>query len=161
MVDLRAFSSCSVAELDLFVLDAPHLFARPGNPYVAPDGVDWPDNARRFAALARTAAAIGQGAIPTFVPQVVHAHDWQAALAPAFLHYGGRPRPGSVMTVHNLAYQGKFPKEMLSDIGLPPESFDDRWGRILRRDRFLEGRTAICRSHHHGVAHLCARDPGG
>ncbi len=115
--------SCSVAELDLFVLDAPHLFARPGNPYVAPDGTDWPDNARRFAALARTAAEIGQGSIPTFIPQVVHAHDWQAALTHAFLHYGGRPRPGSVMTVHNLAYQGKFPKEMLSDIGLPPESF--------------------------------------
>lgn len=115
--------SCSVAELDLFVLDAPHLFARPGNPYVSPDGVDWPDNARRFAALGRTAAAIGQGAIPAFVPHVVHAHDWQAALAPAFLHYSLRPRPGSIMTVHNLAYQGKFPLELLSEIGLPQESF--------------------------------------
>ena len=115
--------SCSVAELDLFVLDAPHLFARPGNPYVSPDGLDWPDNARRFAALGRTAAAIGQGAIPAFVPHVVHAHDWQAALAPAFLHYSLRPRPGSIMTVHNLAYQGKFPLELLSEIGLPQESF--------------------------------------
>jgi starch synthase len=115
--------SASVAELDLFVLDAPHLFARPGNPYVSPDGVDWPDNARRFAALGRTAAAIGQGAIPAFVPHVVHAHDWQAALAPAFLHYSLRPRPGSIMTVHNLAYQGKFPLELLSEIGLPQESF--------------------------------------
>jgi starch synthase len=115
--------SASVAELDLFVLDAPHLFARPGNPYVSSDGVDWPDNARRFAALGRTAAAIGQGAIPAFVPHVVHAHDWQAALAPAFLHYSLRPRPGSIMTVHNLAYQGKFPLELLSEIGLPQESF--------------------------------------
>ena len=41
-----------VAGLDLYVLDAPHLFARPGNPYVGPDGTDWPDNALRFAALA-------------------------------------------------------------------------------------------------------------
>jgi starch synthase len=114
---------CSAADLDLFVLDAPHLFARPGNPYVAPNGADWPDNALRFAALARTAAEIGQGAIPTFVPQVVHAHDWQAALTHAFLHYSGRPRPGSIMTVHNLAFQGRFPRELLSEIGLPPESF--------------------------------------
>jgi len=113
----------SVADLDLFVLDAPHLFARPGNPYVAPDGADWPDNALRFAALARTAAEIGQGAIPTFVPKVVHAHDWQAGLTHALLHYSARPRPGSVMTVHNLAYQGQFPSEMLGDIGLPAESF--------------------------------------
>src|SRR6202163_3130800 len=51
---------CSVADLDLFVLDAPHLFARPGNPYVGPDGTDWPDNARRFAALARTC----EGSLP-------------------------------------------------------------------------------------------------
>ena len=114
---------CSVAELDLFVLDAPHLFARPGNPYVGPDGTDWPDNARRFAALARTAAEIGQGSIPAFIPQVVHAHDWQAGLTHAFLHYSERPRPGAIMTVHNLAFQGRFPREMLSEIGLPPESF--------------------------------------
>ncbi len=114
-------SSCN--ELDLLVLDAPHLFARPGNPYVTPDGADWPDNGLRFAALARMAAEIGQGAIPSFVPEVVHAHDWQAGLAPAFLHYGNRPRPATVMTVHNLAYQGKFPHQMLDTFGLPRESF--------------------------------------
>jgi starch synthase len=114
--------SGSAAGLDLFILDAPHLFARPGNPYVAPDGADWPDNAIRFAALGRTAAEIGQGAIPAFVPDVVHAHDWQTGLTHAFLHYSRRPRPGTIMTVHNLAYQGKFAREVLSEIGLPPES---------------------------------------
>ena len=71
---------------------------------------DWPDNALRFAALARMAADIGLGAIPAFVPDIVHAHDWQAGLAPAYLHYSGRPRPGTVMTVHNLAFQGQFPQ---------------------------------------------------
>jgi starch synthase len=110
-------------DLDLLVLDAPHLFARPGNPYVTPDGKDWPDNGVRFAALSRMAAEIGRGAIPSFVPDIVHAHDWQAGLAPAYLHYGNRPRPATVMTVHNLAYQGKFPHQMLDTFGLPPESF--------------------------------------
>jgi starch synthase len=110
-------------DLDLLVLDAPHLFARPGNPYVTPDGKDWPDNGVRFAALSRMAAEIGGGAIPSFVPDIVHAHDWQAGLAPAYLHYGNRPRPATVMTVHNLAYQGKFPHQMLDTFGLPPESF--------------------------------------
>ena len=113
----------SAAGLELFVLDAPHLFARPGNPYVAPDGADWPDNAIRYAALGRAAAEIGQGSIAQFAPLVVHAHDWQAGLTHAFLHYSGRPRPGTIMTVHNLAYQGQFPQAMLHDIGLPPESF--------------------------------------
>jgi starch synthase len=113
----------SSGELDLFVLDAPHLFDRPGNPYLGPDGFDWPDNGLRFAALARMAENIGLGAVPSFIPDVVHAHDWQAGLTPAYLHYSGRAGPSTVMTVHNLAYQGRFPPALLQEIGLPPDSF--------------------------------------
>jgi starch synthase len=105
------------------VLDAAHLFARPGTPYSSPDGADWPDNAIRFASLGRVAADIGLGSTPAFVPDIVHAHDWQAGLTHAYLHYSDRPRPGTVMTVHNLAYQGQFPPGLLSELGLPPESF--------------------------------------
>jgi starch synthase len=113
----------SCGELDLFVLDAPHLFARPGNPYLSLEGVDWPDNGVRFAALSRMADNIALRAVPSFVPDVVHAHDWQAALTSAYLHYSGRPRPRTVITVHNLAFQGRFPRDMLDEIGLPPDSF--------------------------------------
>ncbi len=108
--------------LDLFVLDAPHLFDRPGNPYVGADGSDWPDNAFRFAALAKAAAAIGQGLVAGFAPDIVHAHDWQAGLTSAYLHYGGGPRPATIVTVHNIAYQGQFPAELLGALGLPPSS---------------------------------------
>src|SRR5947207_11794840 len=96
----------NAAGLDLLVLDAPHLYARPGNPYSGPDGGVWPDNALRFAALSACAAAVGRGLVAGYAPDVVHAHDWQAGLALALLHYGGKPRPHTVMTVHNLAFQG-------------------------------------------------------
>jgi starch synthase len=109
--------------MDLLVLDAPHLFNRPGGPYAGPDGRDWSDNARRFAALARLAASIGQGILEGYLPDVIHAHDWQAGLVPAFLTYDGGPRPRVVMTVHNLAFQGQFDRGMLSWLGLPPQSF--------------------------------------
>ncbi len=82
------------AGLDLFVLDAPHLYDRPGNPYLGPDGRDWPDNAFRFAALARVGADLAKGLLPAYSADVAHAHDWQAALAPVYLHYDGSPRPG-------------------------------------------------------------------
>jgi starch synthase len=111
------------ADLDLFVLDAPQLYARAGDPYVGPDGKEWPDNAFRFAALAKVAAAIGQGLVPAFAPDIVHAHDWQASLAPAYLHYSGRPRPATIVTVHNLAFQGQFPRDLLGALDLPPEAF--------------------------------------
>jgi starch synthase len=115
--------SGSCGALDLLVLDAPHLFGRPGNPYLSPEGVDWPDNGLRFAALAGTAADIGLGGIPSFVPDVVHSHDWQTGLTSAYLHYSGQPRPGTILTVHNLAFQGRFPQQMLREIGLPADSF--------------------------------------
>ncbi len=105
--------------LDIFAIDAPHLYDRPGNPYLGPDGRDWPDNARRFAALARVGADIGLGAVSAFEPDIVHAHDWQAALAPAYLRFAEGRRPGSVMTIHNLAFQGHFPISVFSELGLP------------------------------------------
>ena len=109
----------AAAGLNLFAIDAPHLYNRPGNPYLGPDGLDWPDNARRFAALARVAADIGLGAIDAFRPHVVHAHDWQAALAPAYMHYADRPRPGTAITVHNMAFQGQFAIWTFAELGLP------------------------------------------
>jgi starch synthase len=126
-------------ELDLFVIDAPHLFARLGNPYLSPEGLDWPDNGTRFAALARVAANIGLGAVPTFVPDVVHAHDWQAGLAPVYLKYSQEQTPATIMTVHNLAYQGIFPHEMLSEFDLPAEAFTIDGVEYYGRIGFLKG----------------------
>ena len=113
----------TAAGLQLFVLDAPHLFDREGNPYSAPDRHDWPDNPRRFAALSYAAARIGRGAVPGYAPDVVHAHDWQAGLAPAYLHYAPGARPATVMTVHNLAFQGQVPAQMLGELRLPPHAY--------------------------------------
>ncbi len=113
----------SASGLDLYVLDAPHLFAREGNIYTGAGGVDWPDNAFLFAALAKVAARIAEGALEGYRPDVVHAHDWQAALAPAFLRYGGGRKPICVVTVHNLAFQGVFSPKLLPSLGLPPEAY--------------------------------------
>ena len=109
--------------LDVFVLVAKHLYDRPGNPYTGPWGGDWPDNAQRFAALSRAASDIGMGSVADFKPDVVHAHDWQAGLAPAYLHYAKGKRPGTVFTVHNLAYQGQVPATMLAALGLPAAAY--------------------------------------
>ena len=106
----------------LLVLDAPHLYERMGTPYADRDGVDWPDNAQRFAALAHMGARIGQGLIPGWVPAVVHSHDWQAGLLPAYFAKGRRP--GTVFTVHNLAFQGWFPPGLMNELGLPPAAYD-------------------------------------
>ncbi len=112
----------SAMGLDLIVLDAPELFDRPGGPYTDATGNDHPDNWRRFAALSWAGADIAAGVVAKFVPDVLHAHDWQAALAPAYLRFLGIDRP-SVLTIHNLAFQGHFPAEIFPALELPDAAF--------------------------------------
>ena len=113
--------SGSTKNLDFFVLDAPHLFDRPGNPYLAADGKDWPDNAQRFAALSNVAARLARGEFESFAADLVHLHDWQAALAAAYLKFQGGPP--CVTTIHNLAFQGHFDASLFPSLGLPAEAF--------------------------------------
>ncbi|MFD1331174.1 glycogen synthase GlgA [Methylopila musalis] len=108
--------------LDVLALDAPHLYARDGGLYVGPDGRDWPDNAFRFAALGYAAAEIGRGATGLPAPEIVHMHDWQAGLAGAYLAYAPAPRPKTVATIHNMAFQGWFPESLRAALRLPPEA---------------------------------------
>ena len=105
-----------------YLVDHPPFYDRPGNPYSAPDGSDWPDNHRRFALLGWVAAALAQGADPQWRPDIVHCHDWHAGLAPAYLRAAGAAVP-SVFTVHNLAYQGFFPAALFPELALPASFF--------------------------------------
>lgn len=108
--------------LDLLVLDAPHLYNRPGGPYGDAGGRDWPDNWKRFAALSRVGADIGAGALEGFVPDLVHVHDWQAALTLAYMRYGPAVGVPTAITVHNLAFQGQFESAIFPELGLPPQA---------------------------------------
>jgi starch synthase len=116
--------SAHAAGLDLFVIDAPHLYVRDGDPYRDRDGRDWPDNAFRFAALSRVGMLLATDLVAGYRADVVHAHDWQAGLLPAYLHYAGATRPATVMTIHNLAFQGQFSPDLLFALGLPGNAFN-------------------------------------
>lgn len=109
-------------DVPVYLLDAPGLFDRPGNPYADESGLAYADNHRRFALLGLAAARLAEGVDPAWRPQIVHAHDWHAGLACA--HIGAsrsrrRTEAKTVFTVHNLAYQGLFPADRFSDLGLP------------------------------------------
>jgi len=111
-----------IGELDLLVLEAPHLFDRAGGPYGDATGKDWPDNWRRFAALSKVGADAAAGAISGYGPDLVHVHDWQAALTIAYMRFGPTPAIPSVITVHNLAFQGQFGASIFAGLGLPPQA---------------------------------------
>jgi starch synthase len=125
----------TVAGLDLLILDAPHLFDRPGSIYLGPDGKDWPDNPERFAALSWMAARIAAEGVAGWQPDIVHCHDWQAGFVPDYLH-GMRPRRkvGTVLTVHNIAFHGLVDVGKLQSLRLKRARFTrdgfEFWGRI-------------------------------
>ena len=109
--------------LPVYVLLCPQLYDRPGNPYGDESGRDWPDNDIRFGRFASAAAELAMGTLDrNWAADLVHANDWQAALAPAYLAWRGSKVP-SILTIHNLAYQGLYPKDSLRRIGAPESSF--------------------------------------
>jgi starch synthase len=103
-----------------YVIDAPYLFRRGGGPYQADDGSEWPDNLQRFALLGWIGAHLAAGEIdPQWTPRVLHAHDWHAAMACAYMAAHPGTTAPSVFTVHNLSYQGLFAQSEFGQLGLP------------------------------------------
>ncbi|MBU2962235.1 glycogen synthase GlgA [Citreicella sp. C3M06] len=119
----------------LYVLDAPHLFDREGGPYSDPQGRDWRDNPERFAALSSAAAMICADGIEGWFPQIMHCHDWQSGFAPLYLReLGAGDRVASLMTIHNIAFQGICQSNMIDTLGLPRSGFNEKgyefWNNI-------------------------------
>ena len=107
-----------------YVIDAPDFYRREGGPYADAKQVAFGDNHLRFALLGWLGAQLAQGLDANWRAQVVHAHDWHAGLAPAYLRAADQTHhehhAGSVFTIHNLAYQGNFAPHHFGEVGLPP-----------------------------------------
>jgi starch synthase len=108
------------SHIPAYVVDAPYLYRRAGGPYHASDGTEWSDNLQRFALLGWTAAHLAAGELDVqWMPQIVHAHDWHAAMCCAYMAAHPGTDAASVFTVHNLAFQGLFAQSDFGLLGLP------------------------------------------
>jgi starch synthase len=108
----------------LHLVAQPALFERPGTPYCTPEGRDWADNHLRFARLSLAAADIAAGrAGLDWLPDIVHANDWPGGLTPAYMRWDGTRVP-TVLTIHNIAYQGNFDAGQRHLLGIPDAAFD-------------------------------------
>jgi starch synthase len=127
--ELSGIPACDLGRIDrpdgliVYVLLCPELYDRDGTPYVDVHGLDFADNDLRFGRLALAAADLAGGAgEPDWQPDLIHLNDWTSALAPAYLAWRGRPTP-SILTIHNLAYQGVFEPDRLDRLGIPGSAF--------------------------------------
>lgn len=152
--------------LPLYLLDHPVFFNRPGNPYLAPDGDNWPDNALRFGLLSRVAALLASADSPLdWRPKILHCNDWQTALAPAYLHYLPTKNPAaSVVTIHNLAFQGLFDHSLLAALELPAHAwrFDgvEYYGRLSFLKAGLQFADAITTVSPTYAREICTAESG-
>jgi starch synthase len=109
--------------LTVYVLLCPELYDRDGSPYVDIFGADWSDNDIRFARLGLAAADIACGnGDPLWRADLLHLNDWPSGLASAYLAWRGQRIP-TILTIHNLAYQGNFDRNRLSHLGIPDAAF--------------------------------------
>ena len=129
----------------LYLVAAPGLYDRRGTPYCTPEGADWNDNHLRFARLSLAAADIAAGRVGPgpghvrlgWVPNIVHANDWPGGLTPAYMQWDGTNIP-SVLTIHNIAYQGNFDASQRGALGIPDAAFNVNGVEFHGRVSFLK-----------------------
>jgi len=138
----------------LLLLACPELFDRTGSPYVAAGGQDHHDNHWRFGFLARVAAAIGTPGTPCagWQADIVHANDWPCGLAPMYLadwraRVAREHRSASVITIHNIAFQGAFPSWVADPLEVPWQwrglEGVEFWGQVSMLKAALQFSDAI------------------
>src|SRR5439155_800068 len=146
---VEAIAECGVTRLidavlpsgvPVIVVEHPSLYDRPGGPYQSESGEDWPDNALRFGLLSKVAAILAGASSPLgWRPDILHCHDWQTGLAPAYLRFAApAERCGTVFTIHNLAYQGAWSAEWVARLELPAESYSSEGIEFHGRLSFLK-----------------------
>ena len=137
LFDGRLGSGVELVILDVAVTDAPvagegarrpaaeaPLFARPG--IYGEGGQDYPDNDRRFGLFCRAVVELARQRARSGQPfDIIHAHDWPAAMVPYFMRENAADfaRTKALLTIHNLAHQGMFPVSSLAHLGLGRDHF--------------------------------------
>ncbi|MEW8064761.1 MAG: glycogen synthase GlgA [Candidatus Thiodiazotropha sp.] len=134
---------CGPHRVPLYVIDAPHRFNRAGNPYLSPEGMNWPDNAERFSLFCHAVAELALNRIDhDWQPDVVHANDWQTGLIAPLLSTQEN-RPATLFTIHNLAYQGLFDHATFLRLGLPDELWSYHHLEFHDQLSFIKGGIAL------------------
>ena len=143
-----ALPACKIGRMDLtdglviYVLICPELYQREGTPYGANNGRDWPDNHIRFARLGLAAAEIAAGeGMVHWTPELVHAHDWPAGLAPAYMHWRGLSTP-TLFTIHNLAYQGVYSRGSCPELAIPAHALQQEGMEFYGKLSYLKAGLA-------------------
>src|SRR5437764_8195359 len=131
------------AAFPFYLVDCPALYDRKG--LYGEAGADYPDNHIRFAVFARAALGVARHLFRT---EIFHCHDWQSGLVPAYLRTTFATDPTflgcrTLFTIHNLGYQGIFPKTAIADVTLDPAVFHPGGLEFYGQVSYIKGGIAF------------------
>jgi starch synthase len=135
----------AAAPFPVYLVDCPALFDLTRKGLYGENGVDYPDNHVRFAVFARAALGVARNLFRT---DIFHCHDWQSALVPAYLRTTFETDPTffgcrTIFTIHNLGYQGLFPKTALVEAALDPSLFTPEGMEFFDRVSYIKSGIAF------------------
>ena len=114
------------SDIEVIAIKNAALYERTGGPYSDENGADWLDNPLRFGVLSRVASLLCSANSPlkTWLPDLIHCNDWQTGLAPAYMKLLDNSQTKSLLSIHNIAFQGCFNASWLKQLELPAAHFD-------------------------------------
>lgn len=112
-------------KVKVMVIKSASLYEREGGPYSDVNGQEWRDNPVRFGILSKVAAILSSTETPIkdWQPDIVHCNDWQTGLTPACMKLNKTTQAKSVISLHNMAFQGCYPPKWITTLGLPSTNF--------------------------------------
>jgi len=112
-------------QVKVIVIKSASLYERDGGPYADANGLEWQDNPIRFGVLSKVAAILASdhSPIPGWRPNIVHCNDWQTGLTPAYMKLTEHSKAKSIISLHNMAFQGCYPPQWVETLGLPSSGF--------------------------------------
>jgi len=112
-------------KVKVIVIKSAALYERNGGPYADPNGLEWQDNPVRFGVLSKVASILASehSPITDWHPDIVHCNDWQTGLAPAYMKLSEHSRAKSIISLHNMAFQGSYAPNWVVSLGLPSSGF--------------------------------------
>ncbi len=128
------------SDLEVIAIQNSALYERVGGPYSDESGVDWPDNALRFGVLSRVASLLCSKNSPlkNWQPDLLHCNDWQTGLAPAYMKLLDSSPAKSIISIHNIAFQGNFDASWLKKLELPAAHFNVNGFEYFKQISFLK-----------------------
>ena len=126
--------------IDVIAIQNAFLFERAGGPYSDENGLNWPDNALRFGVLSRVASLLCSDKSPlkNWLPDLIQCNDWQTGLAPAYMKLVDNSSVKSILSIHNLAFQGNFEASWLTLLELPLANFQMEGFEYFEQISFLK-----------------------